>query len=127
LLVFDGVSLKKEARVNLDTGTIVVVAVILIFYLRLMVIQWGKAKRNRASAARNMSKQNKANSKKVKHSQDDYQKLAFRTNPSLIIIGALIFILGIFSRATNWLPDFLETAWWVSTSIGIIIFGLGFK
>jgi small-conductance mechanosensitive channel len=118
----------KEEHLNLDTGTIVVVAVILIFYLRLMVIQWGKAKHNRAATERDVSKRAKKNSKKAKdRAREDYRKLAFRTNPTLIIIGGLVLILGILSRATNWMPDFLETGWWVSTSIGIIIFGLGFK
>jgi hypothetical protein len=98
---------------NLDTGTIIVVGMVLLFYLRLIVIQWGKA--------------NRYNRSKSKAKSGTYDSLKFKFNWLLVGIGAAVIILGILMNATSWFGGWFEDNWWIFTSIGIFVFGMGIR
>ncbi len=75
---------------KLDTGMIIVIGMVLLFYLRLIIIQWGKADRY-----------NRAKNKGKKSTSQNYASLKFKFNWLLIGIGAGIIILGTVMKATG--------------------------
>ncbi|MCD4671184.1 MAG: hypothetical protein K8R77_00840 [Anaerolineaceae bacterium] len=98
---------------KLDTGTLIVVGMVLLFYLRLIVIQWGKASR--------------FNRSKGKTKSNTYEPLKFKFNWLLIGIGAAMIIFGILMKAVGLFGIWFEEYWWLFTSIGIFIFGMGIR
>jgi uncharacterized membrane protein len=98
---------------KMDTGMMIVVGMVLLFYLRLIVIQWGKANRFNS---------NKGNSK-----SGNYNNLKFRFNWLLLGTGAAIIILGILMTATAWFGPWFENYWWLFVSVGIFVFGMGIR
>lgn len=101
---------------KLDTGMIIVIGMVLLFYLRLIIIQWGKADRyNRA----------KNDGKKSAH--QNYASLKFNFNWLLIGIGAALIILAAIMKATGIFGLWLEQNWWIFASTGIFVFGMGIR
>lgn len=98
---------------KLDTGTYIVIGMVLLFYLRLIVIQWGKAKR--------------FNQAKTKGKTSDYGGLKFRFNWLLVGIGIALLILGVLMNATGWFGAWFTNNWWIFTATGIFIFGMGIR
>ena len=98
---------------KMDTGMVIVVGMVLLFYLRLIVIQWGKA--NRFNRNKKLSK------------GGNYDNLKFRFNWILLGLGAAIIILGILITATTWFGPWFKSNWWIFVSVGILIFGMGIR
>jgi len=101
---------------KLDTGMIIVIAMVLLFYLRLIIIQWGKADRY-----------NRAKIKGKKSAPQNYASLKFNFNWLLIGIGAALIILASIMKGTGIFGLWLEQNWWIIASTGIFVFGMGIR
>ncbi len=101
---------------KLDTGTIIVIAMVLLFYLRLIIIQWGKA-----------DHYNRAKSKGKKSPPQNYAALQLKFNWVLIGIGAGLIILAAVMKGTGLFGLWLEENWWIFASTGIFVFGMGIR
>lgn len=98
---------------NWDTGTWIVVGMVLLFYLRLIVIQWGKASRFNRNPLKNKAR--------------DHQTLYFKFNRVWLGVGAGLLVLGVLIKATPGFGGWLENYWWVFAALGIFIFGAGIR
>jgi hypothetical protein len=101
---------------KLDTGTIIVIGMVLLFYLRLIVIQWGKADRY-----------NRAKKDDKKSTPQNYASLKFNFNWLLIGIGAALIILASIMKGTGIFGQWLEQNWWIFASTGVFVFGMGIR
>ena len=101
---------------KLDTGMIIVITMVLLFYLRLIIIQWGKADRY-----------NLAKSKGKKSAAQNYASLKLNFNWLLIGIGAALIILASIMKVTGSFGLWLEQNWWIFASTGIFVFGMGIR
>jgi divalent metal cation (Fe/Co/Zn/Cd) transporter len=112
---------------NLETGLIIVIGAVLIFYLRLIIIQRQRAQRARLQALA----ANKKKSKKDKAAPPPTVSFAILShNPRDWVIagaGALLIILGILFNARIIPLTWAQPYWWLPVSVGIIAFSWGFK
>lgn len=95
---------------------IIVIGMVLLFYLRLIIIQWGKADRF-----------NRTKNKIKKSAPQNYADLKFNFNWLLISIGAVLIIFGVMVKTTGILGLWMEDNWWIFTSTGIFVFGMGIR
>jgi len=95
---------------------IVVIGMVLLFYLRLIIIQWGKADRY-----------NRAKKKGKRSETQNYTSLKFNFNWLLIGIGSALIIFGVVMKTTGNFGLWLEQNWWIFTSTGIFVFGMGIR
>lgn len=111
-----------------DAGTIVVIVAVLLFYLRLIVLQWGKSKRLRDLATiQPKTKVNKAkgtagSASLRRPTSEDVMRFHFR-NISLTILAMLLMVTGV---VMNFNIDFLLSVrqfWWIPMTLGLILFG----
>ena len=101
---------------KLDTGMIIVIAMVLLFYLRLIIIQWGKAARY-----------NRAKNGGKKSAPQNYASLKFNFNWLLIGIGAALIIFASIMKGTGIFGLWLEQNWWIFASTGVFVFGMGIR
>lgn len=95
---------------------IVVIGMVLLFYLRLIIIQWGKADRF-----------NRAKNNVKKSTPQNYAALKLKFNWLLIGTGSALIIFGVVMRTTGVFGLWLEQNWWIFTSTGIFVFGMGIR
>lgn len=114
----------------MDTGTIVVVGAVLIFYLRLIVIQRQRARRIRqtaqAPAAKKTGKK-KATPKELS-APPRYSILSQdRRDWAIAGCGALAIAAGILLNA-NLIPYApVQAYWWLPVAVGIVAFSWAFR
>ena len=113
---------------NIDTGLAAVIIAVLVFYLRLIVLQ-----RQRANQIR-LTKETQAKSAKGKKSTPasapapQYTILSSKRLDWIIAVSGIIgIILGVLLY-TKVLPfPNLQPYWWIPTSLGIVAFSWAFK
>jgi hypothetical protein len=111
-----------------DAGTIVVIVAVLLFYLRLIVLQWGKSRRLRDLAT--IQPKNKANKARSGASSASLRRpttadvMRFRfKNVYLTVFAILLMLVAVFFNVT---PIFLESIrqlWWIPMTLGIALLG----
>ena len=114
---------------NIDTGTIIVVAAVLIFYLRLIILQRERAKQVAREAAANAKKKGKGKGKKQPAESPPRYSILSRNRRDLFIAGAglVAILLGVlFSSGVLKLPG-LQSYWWLPTAAGIVAFSWAFQ
>ncbi len=113
---------------RLDAGTIVVIVAVLLFYLRMIVLGWGKSRRLRDLAT--IQPKAKANKAKTAASGPasrrpttaDVMRFRFK-NTYLTMLAILLMVIGLVMNF-NW--AFLEPVkayWWIPMTLGIALFG----
>jgi len=111
---------------NIDTGMAVVIVAVLIFYLRLIIIQRERVKK----VARTLESGGKT-TKKGKAQPDEYPRFSILSRNSRYWIIAGLGILAILFGALlngNILPIAgLHAYWWIPTALGILAFSWAFK
>jgi len=112
---------------RIDIGLIVVIVAVLIFYLRLIVLQRERAKQlSRQAGSRAMVKARGKNQQKETPAR--YSILS--QNPRDLAIGAaglLAVVVGILLN-TQILPiPAAQPYWWIPTAAGIVAFSWAFK
>ncbi len=112
---------------KIDTGLAVVIAAVLVFYLRLIILQRERAKQAAQVVA--IQAKNKGKTKGAAGTPAPrYSILSHRRGDQVIAgVGAVLIILGVvmYSRIVPFgaLPPY----WWIPTSIGIVAFSWAFK
>lgn len=112
---------------KIDPGLVVVVVAVLIFYLRLIILQRERAKQLRRNAkAGAKSKGKRQNQQKVTPAR--YSILSQnRRDLAIGGAGALAILVGVLLNA-GILPILaVQPYWWVPTSAGIVAFSWAFK
>lgn len=141
--------MEADSGMDIDPGFIVVVGAVLIFYLRLIVIQRQRARRARQAPAtlsrpaprskagvRSGAASQKQTSTGQKKSTRSNQPAAFEMEQYSILsprrsdriigaVGLVLLLVGMILFA-GILPA-LQPYWWVPAAIGIIAFSWAFK
>jgi hypothetical protein len=108
----------------IDAGTAIVIGAVLIFYLRLIILQRDRAKRARqaSSVAGKGKKKGKADAQR--------QFSILSQNPRDRVIGgvgviAILTGILLYRQVLPW--EALQTYWWLPTALGIIAFSWAFR
>jgi hypothetical protein len=111
---------------NIDTGLAVVIAAVLVFYLRLIILQRERAKQVRRTAEAIVPIKKKA--KQPPPPPPRYSILS-PNRPDRVIggIGALLILVGVLLYAKIFPVPVLQTYWWIFTAIGIVAFSWLFR
>jgi hypothetical protein len=113
------------APMQIDTSLAIIIVAVLIFYLRLIVLQRERAKRVKQQAL--TSRQSKAKDPK-KTSALGYSILSQNKHDWVIAgIGIALIIIGILLNVKIIPVSLAQTYWWLPVAIGIIAFSWGFK
>jgi hypothetical protein len=117
---------------NIDTGLAVVIIAVLVFYLRLIILQRERAKRlaqrPKAPALRGKKA---AGSKGENPAQEPMPRYSIFSQKPLDWIIAAAGALGILGGALLYARVFIipaaQSYWWIPTSLGILAFSWAFK
>lgn len=106
---------------NIDTGTAVVVGAVLVFYLRLIILQREKAKRaSQAVAQPQKKKKGKSGPAEI---TPQYSILTeSMRNRTIAILGVVLMVVGAFMNAGVFQVPVIQPWWWVPTALGILAF-----
>lgn len=116
---------------DLDTGLIVVILAVLVFYLRLIILQRQRVKRvNQARALEVKDGQGKKKKGAAKTSAQapNYSVLSPDCRDRAIgVAGLVLIILGVFlySALNPW--QAAQPYWWIPTAVGIVAFSWLFR
>ena len=112
---------------NIDPGLAVVILAVLIFYLRLIIMQRQRVKQvSQAPVATGKSK------KKTKSPPEKplprYSILSQNRRDKIIALAGVVAILvGVMLNAKWTLWPIAQPYWWIPTAIGVIAFSWAFK
>jgi ABC-type Fe3+ transport system permease subunit len=109
---------------SFDAGTIVTIVCVLLFYLRLTVIQRQRIKRAQHQYAAVQKKASKKGSSK--QTEVRYNRLGIHIHNWWLVAGAIALIaFGAVVAATHFLGMPLSSYWWIPLNLGIGFFALG--
>jgi hypothetical protein len=110
----------------LDTGTIIVVVAIALFYVRVVLIWRDKAKRAKLAvpAPPKPAKRKKKGVQPVKSADPLEKPILEVTNWYLVGVAVVIMLLGVAMKTSVW--TFSEY-WWIPITLGIIVLNLGVR
>ena len=112
---------------NIDTGVGVVIVAVLIFYLRLIIIQRQRAKNLvRPVLADGKTKGKTKGTAQI--SPERYSILSPNSRDRLIAgVGAVFVLAGVLLNAKVLPISAAQPYWWIPTAIGIVAFSWAFK
>jgi hypothetical protein len=112
---------------GLDIGIVVVIAAVLLFYLRLILVQRQKAKRFRHRTVENKEKKKNAGA----GSRQDYSILSIiSARPIDRVVaagGAVLIVLGIMLNVKIIPWGVGQTYWYIPVALGILAFSWLFR
>lgn len=113
---------------NIDTGLAVVIIAVLLFYLRLIMLQRERAKRL-AQAPLPAKKQTKKQKSPVQADLKQRYSILSTRRSDLVIAGlGILFILAGILLYMAVLPlSSIQPYWWLPTAAGIVAFSWAFK
>jgi hypothetical protein len=110
---------------KLDYGVIIVLIAVLIFYLRLIVLQRQRVKRyqNFQTRAREEARKTKGKKKKaVEPPPSASDQLGFRiSNWYLLAVGILIILFGAFMGFSPYFNATVRSLWWAPFVVGVFL------
>jgi len=118
---------------GMDIGLIVVIAAVLIFYMRLIALQWGRAKQVRAEEAQASLAKSKTSKKKQSKPEENVftasmRRYGFRiTSWWLLAAGVVFLMIGIIMSLNGLFDPAIQKWWWIPTTLGIGFFFFSFK
>ncbi len=119
---------------KLDTGTIIVIIAIIIFYLRFVQLKGRKKKQIRKDETQKLTpaqiekaKKAKKYGAKVKTPVVEHDTNFQVTSWWLFGSGFLLACLGVAMKTSTFIPAPYEGYWWVAVTIGILILTFSFK
>ena len=118
---------SKGKIMNIDTGLGVVIVAVLIFYLRLIILQRQRARSLIRPAVANAKNKGKAKEASTVSPQR-FSILSNKTSDRLVAgIGVLLILAGLLLNAK--ILPFLtaQPYWWIPTAIGIVAFSWAFR
>ncbi|MBA4420439.1 MAG: hypothetical protein C0391_04770 [Anaerolinea sp.] len=111
-----------------DTGTYVVIASMIIFYLRMMQLRGRKRRLDREASVARLSSKNKTRKTAPAVEEKDKNAPPYKvTSWVLVAIAVVLSLLGLVARSATGFPDIMQTYWWVITSFGTLLFVFCFK
>ena len=106
---------------KIDTGLGVVIVAVLIFYLRLIILQRQRAKQVRRTVETGSSKKRKA--KQLPPTPPNYSVVSRKRRDWIIAgIGGVLILFGALAYANVLAIPVLRENWWIPTAIGIVAF-----
>ena len=109
-----------------DAGTIVTIVCVLLFYLRLIVIQRHRVKTARIQYAQMAEKNAKKKGGAAAKPEIRYSRLGIHIRNWWLVGAALtLIIFGGVIVATQFLGPSLSGYWWIPLNVGIGLFALG--
>lgn len=113
---------------NIDTGLAVVIVAVLVFYLRLIILQRERAKRL-VQAPPPVKKQFKKQKLPAQADLKQRYSILSPRRADLVIAGlGILFILAGILLNLSVLPiPSLQPYWWLPTAAGIVAFSWAFK
>lgn len=116
---------------KIDTGLAAVIVAVLVFYLRLIVIQREAARRARLEAqkaATKASKKGKKSGAPVARTSASRSILSKnKLDLAIAGVGLLAIVVGALANAGVIGLPVLQTYWWAPLSLGIVAFSWAFK
>ncbi len=114
---------------NLDTGSAVVIFAVLVFYLRLIILQRERVKRLRAAEANQIKNKKKSKAAARKPPEPARFSILSPNRRDLVIagIGLLVIVIGVLLKLEIIPGESLQTYWWIPTALGIVAFSWGFR
>jgi hypothetical protein len=110
---------------KIDPGLAIVVGAVLIFYLRLIILQRERARRVREAAIAATQKKGK---KAAPPTPPRYSIVSEgRIDRTIGVIGIVLILLGLLFYSALILPETWQTYWWIPTSLGIVAFSWLFR
>jgi hypothetical protein len=110
---------------KIDTGLTIVIVAVLIFYLRLIIIQRERAKRIKQMTA---SEGKKRKGSQAQPAAPSFSILSHRRSDWIIAgLGVLGIIVGIMLYAGWLLIPAVQPYWWIPISLGIVAFSWAFR
>jgi ABC-type Fe3+ transport system permease subunit len=115
-------------KMNFDTGTIITIVAVLLFYFRLIILQRQRIKKAQYQYAQVSSKNAKKKNSKDKNPEVRYSRLGVQIKNWWVVAGAIVLItFGAVVVGTHFLGTALSTFWWIPTVIGIGLFAIDLK
>jgi hypothetical protein len=112
---------------NIDPGLAVVILAVLIFYLRLIILQRERVKRMTQTPVATGKTKKKPKSA-VSTPAPIYSILSQNRRDQVIgLIGMLVILTGVLLNAQLIPWPMAQPYWWIPTAIGIIAFSWAFK
>lgn len=110
---------------QIDTGLVVVIVAVLIFYLRLIVIQRQRVRPPRQQSPTPGKKKGKITQPAPARSFS----IVSQNRGDWVIagIGIVLIVIGILMNRNLFPYSWAQTYWWIPVAIGIIAFSWGFK
>jgi hypothetical protein len=113
---------------NIDTGLAVVIVAVLVFYLRLIMLQRERAKR---LAQVPVQKKKQTKNKKSATQPDLKQRYSIlsprRSDLAIAGLGILAILAGILLNTSLLRLPSLQPYWWLPTAAGIVAFSWAFR
>jgi len=114
--------------VKFDTGTIITIVAVLLFYMRLIILQRQRIKKAQYQYAQVSSKISKKKTGKDVKPEIKYSRLGVQIKNWWVIAGAIILItFGAVVVGTQFLGASLSAFWWIPVTLGIGIFAFDIK
>lgn len=112
---------------KIDTGLVIVILAVLIFYLRLIILQRERARRVRKIQAGLRQKARK-NESASRSSTGAFSILSKNwIDLGIAAAGVLAIVAGVLLNARLFGSPELQTLWWLPTALGIVAFSWAFK
>ena len=110
---------------NIETGTAVVIVAVLVFYLRLIVLQRQRAKQLRSAPP---GGKNKKRAAQEAQTPPRYSIISPRVADRVIAsVGVLAILAGVLLNVGILPLPGLQPYWWVPTALGIVAFSWLFR
>lgn len=106
-------------------GTYIAIAAVLLFYLRLIILQRQKVKASQAKSARPGKKGGRAAGRPDAWST--LRPTLVIANKLFVILGVILILLGAVVSFAAGLDPALRGGWWLLVTAGILLMGLGIR
>ena len=111
-----------------DTGVVVVVVTLIIFYLRLMQLRGKKRRLEREAAVKRLNEANRKRGKVAPAPGKNPNKPPYSVASwPLIIIATIMMLFGVAARSGLDFIPLIEKFWWVPTALGVLLYVFCFK
>jgi sterol desaturase/sphingolipid hydroxylase (fatty acid hydroxylase superfamily) len=111
-----------------DLGTILTVVAVLVFYMRLIIIQRQRIKKAQYQYAVVQAKNKKSKKTREKNPEVQYARLGVQIkNWWLVGVSLVLITFGAVIAATHFLGATFSAYWWVPVLIGIGLFTFELK
>ena len=112
---------------NIDTGLVVVIVAVLIFYLRLIIVQRQRVKQVSQTPLATRKKKKKVRDQ-PQVSRPSYSILSQnRRDRAIAGVGVLAILVGVLLNVKIIPWSIAQPYWWIPTALGVIAFSWAFK